>query len=199
VKVERSALDPDAQIVEIQDELTAVGISGDEIKQPRSAKEFRAVVPVLLKWLPLATGNAKQAVLAALKHPEAAHVEEVAPALLREFQREGTELYRWSLGDALVFAGTEAVFGDIVEVLQTGSFGADRQMLTNAIAKIDPARAQPILVGCLGDETINGHAVKALRKIRARVPASVITPFCDDDRAWVRREARRLREMNTAE
>jgi hypothetical protein len=190
-------LDPDAQIAEIKNELSAAGVPSDTVAQKRSAQQFRLATTVLMRWLPRATGNAKLAVLAALKHPAAAQVEGVAPELIREFMREGSDVYRWSIADALAYAGNESVFDDIAGLLADRSFGTDRQMLTDAIARIDPPRSQAILIDCLDDETINGHALKALRKLGAPVPTSAVNALCDDDRAWVRREAKRVLEMNS--
>lgn len=71
-------------------------------------------------------------------------------------------------------------------------FGRAREMLVEALAKMKDRRAPLLLVELLDDEDVAGHALHALRKLKASVPREVLAPFLDDRRGWVRAEARKL-------
>lgn len=49
----------------------------------------------------------------------------------------------------------------------------------------------PALVTQLDDPGVAGHVISSLYKMRARGFVSQVWPFLEDDKAWVRREARR--------
>jgi hypothetical protein len=115
--------------------------------------------------------------------------------LIEEFRQvddaTGTGL-RWTIGNALEVVWDDARFDDLVALARDESFGKAREMVVLGIGRSKRPEAREVLVEFLADPVVNGHAVKALRKLK--VPSSARTDLArllDDDRAWVRRKAQR--------
>lgn len=116
-----------------------------------------------------------------------------APALVHEMRRQQQHddlLVLWAFGNALSIVADDSVYDDIVALARDRSLGRAREMLMDALARMDRPDATDVLVSLVDDEDVDAQAVVALAR-RADAPAAVFERFADDDRDWVRRAARR--------
>jgi len=155
--------------------------------------DYRAAIPILLKWLPLVDYEAvKLELVDALSIKWAKPV--AARPLIEEFRKgpdpEESPL-KWAIGNALSEVADDSVFDDIVELVRDRRHGRAREMLAVALANVKDPRAGGVLIELLDDEEVAGHAVLALRKLAPLEARSAIERFVDHPKTWVRNEARR--------
>ena len=76
------------------------------------------------------------------------------------------------------------------------SHGASRQMVVLWLGKTKQHRDQAVdvLIGLLDQDDVNGHAVKALAKLKDPRSLVELRGMTDDSRAWVRNAAKRTVE-----
>ncbi|MFF2554533.1 HEAT repeat domain-containing protein [Nocardia sp. NPDC058058] len=117
------------------------------------------------------------------------------PALLGQFDRDKTifENARWSAGSALYdIPADDSYFDDLAAIAQDRSLGSARQMIVNWLGKSRRPEAIGIAVAQLNDETVQGHALEALAKLRAQGVRDHVEPFAASKNAWHRRTAQRI-------
>jgi len=85
----------------------------------------------------------------------------------------------------------DSSFDDLASLAVDRSYGRARQMVVLALGKSKCPEAVPILIGLLDDPDVNGHAVAALGKLRARAARAGLQGMLGDDRAWVRNAAKK--------
>lgn len=102
--------------------------------------------------------------------------------------REGS--LQWAIANALSVAADASVYPLLVEVMTNRAFGRTREMFALALARTKEPSAADVLIELLKDPDVSGHAVMALGRLKAVQARRPIEPFLEDDRAWVRRQAR---------
>ncbi len=154
----------------------------------REPTDYRAGIPVLLKWLLLVDNlDVKWAIVDALAWKWTKPV--AARPLIEEFRKAPMERWRfkWSIASALCEVADASVFDDLVELVRDKRRGRAREMLAVALAKTKDPRAVDVLIELLDDEEIAGHAVyAALPEARG-----ALERFVDHPKTWVRNEAKR--------
>jgi hypothetical protein len=116
-----------------------------------------------------------------------------AAALVHEMRRqqEHDEIYvLWAFGNALSIVADEDVYDDIVALARDRSLGRAREMLMEALGRMDDPGATQVLLEFVDDDDVDAQALVALAR-RADAPREVFERFADDEREWVRRAARR--------
>jgi len=184
-------------------DLRAAGLDVDTLDPlVNTTIDIRPGLPVLLDWLERAQDSSvRQMIVRALTDRRVRG--SAAPALVRAFRRPlppdeaehaeywGYSSYLWTVGNALSVVADDSVFEDIVELAADRRYGRAREMLLVALGNMRDPRAVPVLVGLLTDPDVAGHAVVGLRKLKPPEARDALVPFLDDERAWVRREARK--------
>ena len=67
-------------------------------------------------------------------------------------------------------------------------------MLALALANTKSERAVEVLIACLEDPDVAGHAVAALGKLKAKKAEQQLQRFLTHPKAWIRQEARKALE-----
>jgi hypothetical protein len=178
-------------------ELAAAGYRARSLADLRhSGVRYRDGVAVLLGWLQRVTDRkVKEEVVRALTVPWAKPA--AARPMIEEFRRvdmsvdpTGTGL-RWTIGNALDVLADDSVFDELVDLARDRRYGRARQMIVLGLGKSKRPEAVEVLVGLVDDPDVDGHAVKALGKLKAPAARAVLERKLNDQRAWVRGEARR--------
>jgi HEAT repeat protein len=98
---------------------------------------------------------------------------------------------RWTIGNALDVLADDSSFDDFVELVRDRRYGKARQMVVLGLGKSKRPEAVDVLLGLVDDPDVDGHAVKALGKLKAPSARTALQAKLDDKRAWVRAEARK--------
>lgn len=165
---------------------------------PALRVRYRTAIPVLIEALNSAEEPKLIEWLARCLSVPWARPAAVAP-LIGAFGRCAAEtgVVRWAIGSALEVVWDDDYFEDLARIATDRSAGTARQMVVLGLAKSKRLEATDVLLSLLGDPTVNGHAVEALRKMKRAVPEELIAPFLDDNRVWVRKNAKRILEQGT--
>lgn len=158
----------------------------------REPIDYRAAIPVLLRWLPLVDDIAvKTAIVRALSIKWAKPV--AAWPLIEEFRKAPYEEIdlKWAIANALSEVADASVFEEIVELVRDKRHGVARVMLPIALAKMKDPRAVDVLIELLDDEVVFGQAVRALRLLAPPEARSALERFMNHPKTWVRNEAKR--------
>jgi HEAT repeat protein len=164
-------------------------------------RRYRSAVPALITALnEVQDGRQKEGIVRALSVPWAV---EAVPALIEQFRtvEDSTGLgLRWAIGNALEVTWDDAYFDELVELACDPAFGRAREMIVLGFKRSKRLEAGQVLVGLLGDDDVNGHAVKAISKFRIPEARVHLEPLTQDDRGWVRKEAvRALARLSEAD
>ena len=175
--------------------LRNVGIDVDDVWElVESDEPYPSAIPFLLEALhgsAPADVHFREGVVRALSIKQARPV--AAAALVHEMRRqqEHDDVYvLWAFGNALSIVADDDVYDDIVQLARNRSLGRAREMLMEALGRMDNSGATPVLLEFVDDDEVDGQVVIALSR-RADAPRDVFERFADDDRDWVRRAARR--------
>jgi hypothetical protein len=175
--------------------LRNVGVDIDDVWQlVESDLPSPTAIPFLLEALtesPPEDTEFREGVVRALSIKDARPV--AAPILMHEMRRQQQHddlLVLWAFGNALSIVADDSVYDDIVALARDRSLGRAREMLMDALARMERVDATDVLLSLVDDEDVDGHAVVALAR-RGNAPVEVFERFADDDRDWVRRAARR--------
>jgi HEAT repeat protein len=178
-------------------ELAAAGYRVRSLAELRhSGARYRDVIPILLRWLPQVTDHKlKGEIVRALTVPWARPA--ATGLMIEEFRRAdasvdptGTGL-RWTIGNALEVLADDSSFDELAELARDRRYGKARQMVVLGLGRSKRPEAAEVLIGLAGDPEVDGHAVKALGRLRAPAARAVLETKCSDERAWVRREAKK--------
>lgn len=158
-----------------------------------SGVRYRKAIPILVAALPRVTEKKTlMEVVRALSVPWAKPA--ATRPLIELFRRveDSTGLgVRWAVGNALDVAWNDDDFDELVDLARDRSYGRSREMIVLGLARSNRPEAGDVLVELLKDADVNGHAVKALRKLKLPAARFGLERMLDDDRAWVRKEAQR--------
>ncbi len=192
-KRQRSIEEMRQALAPLMEELCGIGYnvgSLDELR--RSGKKYDSAIPTLLSWLPrISSTEAKESIVRTLSVPWAR--PKAGPVLIREFERAPKEAegLRWSIGNALEVVAEPSLLEKLIEIVTNGENGKPREMVVLALSKIRDPRSVEVLIGLLDDEQVAGHAVMALRKLKAPQALHHLVKFADHPRAWIRNEAKK--------
>jgi len=178
-------------------DLAAVGFETRSLADLRhSGVRYRDAVAVLLDWLPRVTDRkVKEEIVRSLSVPWAKPAATMP--MIEEFRQldmsvdpTGTGL-RWTIGNALDVLADDSCFDELVELVRNRHFGKARQMVVLGLGKSKKPGVAEVLLGLVDDPDVDGHAVKALGKLKVPAARSALERKLDDSRAWVRGEARK--------
>lgn len=159
------------------------------------------VARVLVDWLPRTTDDPslQERLVRQLSVPWARKL--ALEPMLELFRTapgdtKAAELRRWAVGNALEVLATDAVFDEMAALAADPSYGASRQMVVLWLGRTKQHRDQAVdvLVALLDQDDVNGHAVKALAKLKHPRSVDGLRRMTDDSRAWVRNAAKRTVE-----
>lgn len=169
-----------------------------------TSEPYPEAIPVLLRFLGSDGFDLiKESIVRALTVKEARGI--AARPLIEEFKRieaprttdEAKELglypilsYKWTVGNAIGFVATQDDLEEIFSLLTDPQHGEARQQLIDALVRLKPQGAVPLLNEFLKDPTVALQAINALGKLRAVESRPLIEPFLADERSWVRAAAR---------
>lgn len=167
-------------------------------------ESYPEAIPVLLRLLPsVSEPFIKEGIVRALTVKEARGI--AARPLIEEFKRmdaprttdESNELglypllsYKWTVGNAIGYVAMPDDLEEIFALLTDPQHGEARQQLIEALVRLKPAGAIPLLTEFLKDPTVALQSINALGKLRAVEARSLIEPFLTDERTWVRQAAK---------
>ena len=177
----------------ILEELRLLGLNVEHIEDLYLRHlDYRAAMANLVAWIPrVRDPTVKEMLVRAVTDRHAGPL--AGPMLVREFQADDVEAgsLRWTIGNAIDAVADAALVDDMLRLVANREYGTDRQMVVNALGRFRRPDVVRALVGLLDDPTVNGHAVAALARLKDPRTASAMRGFVDDDRAWVRRAARK--------
>ncbi|GGK40545.1 HEAT repeat domain-containing protein [Nocardia camponoti] len=117
------------------------------------------------------------------------------PALISQFDHEkGIDpSTRWAAGNGIysIPAGKE-FFDELAVIAADRRFGRQRRMVVNWLGKSRHPDAVEVALAQLDDESVQGHALDALSKLRAQGVSKQVEPFQSSEFPWYRRSAERI-------
>jgi HEAT repeat protein len=153
----------------------------------RGGRTPRAVVPILIAWLPtIENSSVRDDVVRALTDRVARPV--AAAPLIAAFRREQDASVKWAIGNALSVVADESVSDDLIDLVRDKRHGISRQMIAVALGNTSAARAASVLVDLLGDDEVAGHAVMGLAKLKAVEARSALEAMKAHPKPWIRKE-----------
>jgi len=91
--------------------------------------------------------------------------KQAVPFLLSIFNHyNGEKIDIWAVGNALYVIDDKASYPAIIEICKNPKYGIARQMLMGTLARTKSLEAYMVLIGCLDDKTLRGHAIEGLGK-----------------------------------
>jgi HEAT repeat protein len=181
-------------------ELKAAGFeynSLDDLR--RSGIRYVAAIPILVKWLPLVNDpgleeskSVRSSIVRALSVPWAKPA--AALPLIAEFLAtpDDETIMKWTIANALEVVADDSVFSEIVGLVRNKRHGKAREMLAAALGNMKNPQAIDALIELLNDDEVAGHALIAIRKLKAVKARPYVARFLDHPKAWVRSEARKV-------
>lgn len=158
--------------------------------------DYRGAIPVLRHWLPKVDNlDVKEDIVRALSVRWAK--PDAAPELISELEklRDAPDHgIKWAIGNALSVVADDSVYEKLVELVREPLYGSARQMIAIALGNMKDPRAVDILIELLEDDEVAGHALIALRKLKAEKARRHIERFLNHPKTWVRNEAKKALE-----
>ncbi|PZR52670.1 hypothetical protein DNL40_11225 [Xylanimonas oleitrophica] len=96
---------------------------------------------------------------------------------------------RWAIGNALDVVWDDSLFDELVGLARDRSYARAREMVVLGLARSKRPEAGDVLIELLDDPEVNGHAVKALAKLKLPRSKPGLQRMTTDSRAWVRKAA----------
>ena len=153
---------------------------------------YKNAIPSLIKWLSRIDNlDVKEAIVRLLAVAWAKPIAN--SALLAEFKRAPREahFYRWAVANSLSITADASSFEEIKSLITNKEYGTSRQMLALALGNMKSTNAEDVLIECLQDSDIDGHAIIGLRKLKSKKAYPYILPFCKNEKSWIRNEAKK--------
>jgi hypothetical protein len=184
------------------DDLRAVGTEVNDVWALVNTRDrYPNAIPVLMDWLAHLEERGvaghelpklREGIVRSLTVREARPV--AAPLLIDEFRAAADrgDSLGWEIGNALGIVADDSCFAAIAELAREPSYGIARQMLAmEALGRMKNPEATTVLLGLLNDADVNGHAIAGLAKRRDERARPAFERFLDDERAWVRKQAKK--------
>lgn len=164
----------------------------DELRE--SHTKYVAAVPILVDALRTAEDlRERQSLVRALTVPWAKKL--ALMPLIEQFRAipfQGgpqEESLRWAVGNALEVLWDDARFDDLLLLAADRRYGKAREMVVLGLGRSRRPEAGDALIELLEDPVVNGHAVKALAKLKLIRSRPGLERMTSDPRAWVRNAA----------
>ncbi|CAM2007142.1 HEAT repeat domain-containing protein [Acanthopleuribacter pedis] len=182
---------------ELLDELRSEGFDIVAVQDLRaSGKKYPRAIPILAKWLPKIKYDAlRNDIVRTLSVPWGKPAAEV---LINEFKRatlDEEKNYRAAIGIALEAVAQKKHFSDLASIVKDQSAGYTRAMVIRALGKINHPDASDVLLEILQNGEEVGHILFALRRLKTKVSKDRISPYLTHELPWVRKEAKKLLEL----
>jgi hypothetical protein len=179
-------------------ELAEAGFDVDTVQDLYQRRyDYRAAIPILLKWLPRVEYPTAKTLIARALEDRWARPQAAKP-LIREFRKitDTTESDVSVLKDAIACAlevvADDSVFDDIVELVHDVTHHDRSGPLVASLGRMKDPRAVDVLIELLGDETLTVWALIGLRRLAPEGCRAHVEPFlASSNRAW-RNEAKKL-------
>ncbi len=186
---------------EVVESLRQVGLQVGSIWDLVNSKEsYPEAIPVLIRLLALDMDpRIKEGVVRALSVKEARSV--AARPLVEEFLKDTDpdSSLKWAIGNALSVVADDTVFEELAALVLERRYGRSRKMLVEALGNMKNPRAVDVAIRLLDDDEVVGHALVALRKLRAKAARPLVESFLNHPVAWIRNEAKQtLRVLDKA-
>ena len=144
------------------DDIEAFGDTyGPITRLVNSELSSKPYVEILIKYLGKLNRNESGMVVRALTEKGN---KKAVPALLNMF-KSGHDVDLWTIGNALYVIDDKNSYDEILKLCQDKSYGMGRQMLMGALARMKSEKAYEVLVECLSDSTVKGHAIEGLGRL----------------------------------
>ena len=89
--------------------------------------------------------------------------KQAVPFLLSIFDDYNEEkIDLWAVGNALYIIDDKGSYPAIIEICKKSKFGKARQMLMGTLSRAKSPEAYKVLIDCLNDKTVRGHAIEGL-------------------------------------
>lgn len=172
-------------------ELASAGYEIQRLDLLGQSSAYKDAIPILIRWLPeIANLRVKHSIVHVLSKSWAGY--DVVTPLLAEFRVTpdcANAGLKWAIGNALEAHANDAIFDDVVELVQEKRHGVARQMLVVALGKMKNPKAVDVLIGLLGDDEMVGSALIGLKKLRADKARPPIERLLNHPRPRVRKQA----------
>lgn len=171
-------------------DLTGAGFDLKRISDLNRAGHYAEAIPVLIHWVPLVSNRPlREELIRVISVPWGGR--QAAELLLSEMKKPGDARLKWAIANGLAVVADDAVYRDVVALIADKTVGKPREMLTLALGNMKNPAAVDILVRLLEDDIVVGHALMALRKLKAVAARPLIERLVEHKKAWVRTEARK--------
>lgn len=99
-------------------------------------------------------------------------------------------MYLWSMCDTLYALNVKDYLKEYLEIASDREMKSSSQMIMLLLGRIRDNASISVLIECLGDEEVNGHALSALARYKNNEKIKeAAQDFLTDKRAWVRKTA----------
>lgn len=136
-----------------------------EIRTPidtlvNSRLSSKPYVDILLKYISKLHDNEQEMVVRALTEKG---LKDIAFVLIDLLKKSNSSNYRlWTIGNALYTIDDKSSYSEIITICKNRELGEARQMLLGTLARTKKKEAYDVLLDCLTDPTVRGHAIDAL-------------------------------------
>ena len=179
-----------AELALVITDLDRIGFGVRDLAQLRRYGKYRAAMPVLLKWFAtVSSEEMKEDLVRTLSVPWAG--PEVASAFVQGFKTSDNFLLKWAIGNGLSIVADDSVAEEIFELVRDRRHGRAREMLAIALSRMKNPRVREIARSLLKDDEVQGHAVIALRKLRAVEAIQDISELSNHPKSWIRAEVKK--------
>ncbi|KSA12161.1 HEAT repeat domain-containing protein [Maribacter dokdonensis] len=144
------------------DDIDAFGETYGPVNRLVNSKlSSKPYVEILIKYLGKLNRNESEMVVRALTEKGN---KKAVPMLLEMF-KSGKDVDLWVIGNALYVIDDKNSYDEILKLCQDKSYGIGRQMLMGTLARMKSEKAYRVLVECLFDSTVKGHAIEGLGRL----------------------------------
>lgn len=191
---------PSTQYLELLSRVNDLGYPVSHLSQlAKCGVKYRDAIPLLVGSLDdLTSLSEKEDLIRALTVPWARPLA-TAPMIsqFHQLSDDGTQLAAWTAGNALEVLWDDAYYDELADIGLNPSHGFAREMVVYGFRRSRHPLAPSTLERLLGDNDVNGHALKALLKLGVpETSEEAIRALTTDDRKWVRKLALRALEEN---
>lgn len=125
-----------------------------------SAKPFREI---LISYLSILKGNELEMVIRALSEKGMKDVSWRLVSILKN-EKEFPDLDLWTVGNAISIIDDNDCYSQVLEICKSKKLGSSRQMMMTTLRRIKTTESFELLLSCLKDESVRGHAINELSK-----------------------------------
>lgn len=139
------------------------------VNGPFSAKPY---VKILVRYLTDSEVTNKDYIARALTERGLTDASGSLIALFADKEMSESEL--WAVGNALYVIDDKTTYKEIREISRRGNLGVARQMLLGTLARSKDEDSYTVLIDCLKDDSVRGHAIEALGRFGSTAAIVVI-------------------------